>query len=159
MKIRIATIDDVDALVALHFHVHKIHAANEPDVFKDSLRVADVSAAFRKMLGEPEALWIIAEAPEPIGYLYAGFYESLSGWYKHALKGCDIRHIAVHPDARRRGVAKALLAALVAEANSLGYKRIDLTVWTFNHEAKAAFSQMGFSVYNERMTLKQREPN
>ncbi len=34
------------------------------------------------------------------------------------------------------------------KANSRGYERIDLDVWSFNQDAQAAFQKLGIEVYN-----------
>lgn len=156
MNIRIATTEDIDALVALSYHVQSLHATAFPSMFRNSPPADEISAAFRRMIEAPNALWLIAEDKEAIGYLFAEFNDKSTSWVWRSHKICYINHLVVHPSARRKGVAKQLLTALVDKARARGYERIDLDVWSFNRDAKAAFNKLGFEVYNERMTLKKK---
>lgn len=50
----------------------------------------------------------------------------------------------VHPDFRRRGVAKALMAETEKRAKALGAERLSLTVWRFNESAQALYESLGY---------------
>jgi diamine N-acetyltransferase len=154
MKIRPANLPDVEDLVSLNGHVQSIHAAAVPSLFLNQPLAFEVASAFRKMLEDPAAVLLVAEEKLPCGYLYAQFYDRPENWFRPAFRICNISHISVHPDARRKGVARRLIAAIVAEAEKRGFNRIELDVWSFNQDARAAFKQLGFQVFNERMELK-----
>ena len=58
----------------------------------------------------------------------------------------DVYGVAVHPDARGRGVARRGLAALVAHAfDDLGIHRLELEAYAYNDSAVALFRAMGFA--------------
>jgi ribosomal protein S18 acetylase RimI-like enzyme len=153
MNIRPATPLDLEALVSLNHHVQSLHAAAHPALFRGNAPHEETIAAFRKMIEDPAALWLLAETNQPAGYLYAQFHDRPQTWFRPAHRICNISHVAVHPSHRRLGIARQLVAALIVEADARGFGRIELDVWSFNQEARATFDRLGFEVFNERRVL------
>ncbi len=58
----------------------------------------------------------------------------------------EIQGLAVHPDHRRRGLARALLEAAVAEARRRGARQLRLRVLETNSAARALYAGCGFEV-------------
>lgn len=154
ISIRTAEGADLDALVELNRAVQGLHAAALPSLFKSECAVETVKEAFQKMMAAPGGCWLIAEAVQPCGYLYADFRERPESWSQRQRRVCNISHVAVSPGWRRRGVARRLVAHLREEAERRGFARIELDVWSFNREAKACFARLGFHVFNERMAYR-----
>jgi len=50
----------------------------------------------------------------------------------------------VRPDYRRKGIARALLAAIIAEVRFIGYSKIRLDSARFAKEAKALYRSFSF---------------
>jgi ribosomal-protein-alanine N-acetyltransferase len=61
-----------------------------------------------------------------------------------------INNLAVRPEARRRGVATALLAHVLAEGGRLGAKRATLEVRRSNDPARRLYERFGFAVAGVR---------
>jgi ribosomal-protein-alanine N-acetyltransferase len=61
-----------------------------------------------------------------------------------------VTNIAVHPDARRRGVARALLDSVFARARAAASRMILLEVRPSNAEAIALYESFGFHVVGRR---------
>lgn len=57
----------------------------------------------------------------------------------------EVKRMYVAPAARGRGVARALLAALEAEAAALGYRSLVLETGTRQHEAMALYESAGWT--------------
>ena len=152
ISIRMADGADLDALVELNRVVQGVHAAALPGLFKSECAVEVVKEAFETMMAAPGGYWLIAEAAQPCGYLYADFRERPESWSQRQRRVCNISHVAVSPGWRRHGVARRLVARLREEAERRGFARIELDVWSFNREAKTCFARLGFHVFNERMT-------
>ena len=55
-----------------------------------------------------------------------------------------ITNVAVFPAYRRRGIARAVLSALIEEASKQGIKRFTLEVRTGNEAAKKLYARLGF---------------
>ena len=61
-----------------------------------------------------------------------------------------VTNVAVHPDARRRGIARALLESVFAHARAAGSRMVLLEVRPSNTEAIALYDSFGFHVVGRR---------
>jgi ribosomal-protein-alanine N-acetyltransferase len=61
-----------------------------------------------------------------------------------------ITNVAVHPEARRRGVGRALLESVFAHAHASGARIVLLEVRPSNTEARALYESFGFRVIGRR---------
>ena len=59
-------------------------------------------------------------------------------------------NVAVHPDFRRRGVAEALVNALVAELKAIGSHCLTLEVRASNVPAVSLYEKLGFTEIGRR---------
>ena len=69
------------------------------------------------------------------------------GYVSAITEGRDVAHlvsIAVHPEARRHGVAKKLLEELIDRLRKAGFKRLILEVRVGNKPAIALYRALGF---------------
>lgn len=64
--------------------------------------------------------------------------------------GCEIGVLAVRPDKRRQGVARALLAAAEEEARQRGCDHLSLSVAANNRPALSLYRKTGFAVAGRR---------
>ena len=62
----------------------------------------------------------------------------------------QITNIAVHPQFRRLGVGREILAALISHAELQGISQISLEVRVSNHAARELYLQQGFHVEGTR---------
>jgi len=159
MKIRPATVSDIPALVSLNRIVHHMHAAAFPGTFRQDPPDQVVAHAFKAAIEAPSSYWLLAEEEHAGAFLSADFRQRDESWCMIAHRVCYIGGIVVAPHCRRMGIARALLAELKREANVRGVARIELDVWTFNHEARQAFARLGFHPVMERMMLSALESN
>jgi ribosomal-protein-alanine N-acetyltransferase len=101
---------------------------------------------FLDSLASPDTLFLVAledgetdggnrnEPPLIVGYI--GMYQ--------AIDEGEITNVAVFEPYRKRGIGRALLKALAAEAGARGVSRIVLEVRVSNHPAIALYEQLGF---------------
>lgn len=82
------------------------------------------------------ACWLIAEENGTV----AGYIGSQT-----VLDETDMMNVAVHPDHRRRGIAEALVMALVGELKERGSRCLTLEVRASNDPARALYGKLGFS--------------
>jgi ribosomal-protein-alanine N-acetyltransferase len=61
-----------------------------------------------------------------------------------------ITNIATHPDARRQGLGRAIVQALIQEATSFGLTELYLEVRTSNTPAIALYTLLGFETIGTR---------
>jgi ribosomal protein S18 acetylase RimI-like enzyme len=149
--IRPAVAGDEPTLAALTAHAHELHVAAHPEVFRPA-RLRDVTDWFAAFLKSPTAAaWIADDDGTAVGYATAQYHEQPESPFALARRWCQIDGLAVAPAHRRRGIARALIDAIVADASANGVRDIELNVWAFNEAAQAAFRRLGFAPRNLRM--------
>ncbi|MFC5909596.1 GNAT family N-acetyltransferase [Streptacidiphilus monticola] len=104
------------------------HAAEGTSITDDRAGVA------RLLERDPEALLLAERDGELVGTLIAGW----DGWR------ASLYRLAVHPAARRQGIASALLAAADERFRALGGRRCDAMVLVDNATAHAAWASAGY---------------
>ncbi|MEV0280046.1 GNAT family N-acetyltransferase [Streptomyces sp. NPDC050610] len=124
LHIRAAGPADLDAVLAFWKE-----AAEGTSISDDRDGVA------RLVARDSESLLLAEVGGELAGTVIAGF----DGWR------CSLYRLAVHPDARRRGVATALLEAAERRFVALGGRRGDAMVLEDNAVAQRAWGAAGYA--------------
>lgn len=123
--IRAARTDDLDGVLALWET-----AAENAD------RPVDRRHAIEALLErDPEALILAFEDGQMVGTIITGW----DGWRAHLYR------LAVRPDRRRRGVARALLDAAQRRLEALGATRLDAMVLNANEDVQRLWEQAGYA--------------
>lgn len=86
-------------------------------------------------LENPLSRWLVALDGETV----AGYVGSQT-----VLDETDMMNVAVHPDFRRQGVARALILALTEELKNRGSRCLTLEVRASNDPARALYESLGF---------------
>jgi len=135
VTVRRATPDDCDALVDLVRELN-IYQNDPIEFFTEESVARDVfgpDAAVVALIGELD--------DRPAGYaFYHGAYES--GW---AVQGLYVSDLYVTENARRQGLAKALMAAIAREAKALGKNYLWWTSSAWNETAHEFYAAIGAS--------------
>ena len=87
-------------------------------------------------LENPLSCWLVALDGETV----AGYVGSQT-----VMDETDMMNIAVHPDFRRQGVARALILALIGELKKRGSRCLTLEVRASNDPARALYESLGFA--------------
>ena len=154
IAIRRAELGDEGAFVALHQEVHALHLAARPDQFKPA-EPAALAARFRELFASPDAkIWVADLDGAVVGYAVALHQRRPDFTVAPAREWCDIDQIGVAPAHRRRGIATALMRAVVDDARASGLPDIELNSWSFNQDAHRAFEAFGFVPKAVRFELK-----
>ena len=117
-------------------HVSSV-AALEKICFSDPWSENSVASELKNKL----ALWLVAEENGAV----AGYIGSQTCGDES-----DVMNVAVHPDFRRKGIAEALVNALVAELKAIGSRCLTLEVRASNAPAIALYEKMGFAEIGRR---------
>ena len=125
---RIATPDDLDALLAL-----------ETQCFSHD-RLSRRS--FRHWLNDPKGILLLAE--EGSSVLAYGLV-----WCLQGTRLARLYSMAVHPDARGRGLAFSVLSQLEGLARERGFLTMRLEVDTRNAAAIGLYERAGYRIFGE----------
>lgn len=124
----------------------------------------------REMLREMRALawllgpafWLFGAIQSPLADLFSGFVwveeDSIVGnvtvhLQRGSRRGWFISNLAVHPDHRRKGLARRLLMAGLESARAKGAPRISLEVRADNAPARRLYSSLGFRQVDSTTTM------
>ena len=95
-------------------------------------------------------MWIAEAEGTPAGFAVSSLRERPENALCRAQRYCELEEVCVAPAARRKGVARALVERVIAEARARGIDDIQLVCWAFNAEAQAAFAALGFEPLSVR---------
>ncbi|MFF3156674.1 GNAT family N-acetyltransferase [Streptomyces sp. NPDC057910] len=123
LRIRATGPEDLDAVLAFW------KTAAEGTSISD-----DRAGVGRLVARDPDALILAELDGELAGTVVAGF----DGWR------CHLYRLAVHPDRRRNGIGRALLAAAEDRFTALGGRRADAMVLVRNERAQHAWAAAGY---------------
>jgi ribosomal-protein-alanine N-acetyltransferase len=123
-QLRRASVDDLDALVALE------HATFPSDAWSRTL--------MREELTGPHRYYLVAVSPEGVIVGYAGLLAPQDAGE------ADIQTIAVAEAARRRGLGRQLVQTLLDEARRRGATEVLLEVRADNPNAQRLYRELGF---------------
>jgi ribosomal protein S18 acetylase RimI-like enzyme len=94
-------------------------------------------ATLPELLGDRGRLYLARDDGEPVA---TGVLKPLDGHTG------EIKRLYVRPEARRRGIARTMLEQLLADAGTIGYRRVRLDTLVFMTEAIALYRSLGFEV-------------
>ena len=92
-------------------------------------------------LTNPLSFWLVAEE----NGVLLGYVGSQS-----VMDEADMMNIAVHPNCRRRGIARELIECLVTALKEKGVRCLTLEVRASNEAAKALYGNLGFAQAGRR---------
>lgn len=148
VEIRLAQVDDLDALTQLGTGIQRLHADGRPDLFNEPV-AGDIREFFRSQLTDGSHV-LVAEtgALGPIGYLIAEHRIRDGNPFMRASSVLYIHHIAVEPSAQAAGIGRRLVDAVVSLAGRLNVSTLRLDSWHFNTDAHGFFEAQGFTPVN-----------
>mgnify|MGYP003662982266 FL=1 len=96
---------------------------NEPNLVIDT-----------KLTVQPHLFFVAELEGEVVGTTVAGF-DGVRGW---------VHHVAVHPDAQRKGIASLLMTAAEAGLRKMGCQKLNLQVRASNTSVLEFYEELGF---------------
>jgi ribosomal protein S18 acetylase RimI-like enzyme len=151
--VRVATPADAAVLAELNRDEQDENHRRVPEWFAPP-GDPDVADLLRGWLCRDGAVGFLAELNgHDAGYALAAVHHRAKTRTSSESHWIDLDQIAVSPDARRRGVARALCEAVIAHAVELRLDAVQLNVWASNPEAQALFTTLGFDPRTMRLDL------
>jgi GNAT superfamily N-acetyltransferase len=158
ISIRPAAPGDVPALALINLEVQALHVASRPDQFKPS-QPSEIEQWLANLLENTSAkLWVAEKDGTLAGYVVVMPREKPENPFCPARKWWDVDQIGVRASDRRSGVGGALIQKVIAEARAQRIDELELNSWSFNQNAHAAFSRLGFVPKSVRFELRVAEP-
>jgi len=146
IHIRPAVESDLSALADLFLQGAEFHVRNASDKFR--LPSREWAQAFlTDQLRNRNIIFLVAELDaEVIGEIRAELRKSPDFALFNPPATLQVEEIVVDSACRRRGVAKALMAAMEKAARNLKADQIVLNVWQFNEAARKLYHNIGYDV-------------
>jgi diamine N-acetyltransferase len=149
--VRRATVEDAEAVTALHGYLHRMHTEAHPDVFT-VFDPALTRRRFERLLADDDALiWIAEVEGEPVGFASATLKHQEASDTVREDRALHVHELAVAPQARRAGAGRALMQAVEDCARSLQLTSVSLNTWLFNTEARGFYERLGYQRLNMQM--------
>lgn len=120
--------EDVEALFVLNRSVQELHVIHQPDYFKH----ADPKVRRRLVqldAGEFGCPRVERGESVPAGYALTILHDRPEQPFRFAHRFCEIDRIAVSPEFRGRGVARALIERVLQDARLHAIEDVELTSW------------------------------
>lgn len=146
--VRVATNADLDTLVRLNQVVQTVHAELYPADFHVTVDADGLKALLAPRL---EAISIAELDSDQVGYIWFDVQTRSATPFSPPRKRLYVHHLSVAPEARRRGVARALMSHAEAHADAEALDEIALSHWAANTGAQEFFAAQGFEPYQVLM--------
>lgn len=140
MVIRRATKTDAQPILGLLEALADYEKLEPPDEAAQERLVRDAFGP------DPKLVFWVAEA-DSVVVAYAAVFFTYSSFL--ARPTLYLEDLFVHPDARRTGIATAMLARLKKEAEATGCGRMDWTVLAWNEPARALYEGLGATILDD----------
>jgi diamine N-acetyltransferase len=144
---------DASALAALNRVVQDVHRQRRPDQFR-AATLTEVTAWYASLFLRPTAAaWLAEASGRAVGYLLTEVHHRPENPFCFEHRWLELDQIAVESGFRRQGIARALVAAAIADARSQGIHTIEATSWAFNEDMHAVLRALRFTPKTSRFEL------
>jgi ribosomal protein S18 acetylase RimI-like enzyme len=146
VTVRVAVMEDADAIASLTAEVQQLHNEALPDIFKPPSDRLFSREKLATLLHDPNSTVAVAESNgNVIGHIYAVIMQRAENDFKWAGKYMYIQQIGVREDFRRQGIGRALIAFVEDKAVASAVTGLQLDYWAFNTRAQSFFESCGFA--------------
>ena len=151
MSVTIENTDDPTTIVELLREVHEEHRQRRPDWFKPFEQAAALEG-LRFLLSRDGAQLLVARLQGVcVGYAMVCDSVRAENPFRYASRSLMVDQMAVSGTHRRRGIGALLINRIRAEAARRGAERIELHVYTENHDARRFYEAHGFVRFQDVM--------
>lgn len=144
LEFRTATIDDLDALVALY-------GAAAQDMFRQGVDQWDERYPDREILAEDaesgDMTLGLLDGALACAYVVNREFDpeyELGAWEQTEGDFCVLHRLCVHPRMQGRGLARQAMARMEAEARAKGFDSVRLDVFSKNPHAQRLYEKLGY---------------
>ena len=146
ITVRVAVMEDADAIASLTAEVQELHNEALPDVFKTPSDRLFPREKLETLLRDANSTVAVAESNDDvIGHVYGVIMQRAENDFKVADKYMYVQQIGVRKDFRGQGVGRALIAFIEGRAVASAVTGLQVDYWAFNTRAQSFFESCGFS--------------
>ena len=146
VTVRVAVMEDADAIASLTAEVQQLHNEALPDIFKTPSDRLFSREKLATLLHDANSTVAVAESNgDVIGHVYGVIMQRAENDFKVADKYMYIQQIGVRKDFRGQGVGRALITFIEGRAVASAVTGLQLDYWAFNTRAQSFFESCGFS--------------
>jgi GNAT superfamily N-acetyltransferase len=146
IAVRLATLDDADAIARQTASVQQLHTDALPDVFKPPSAELFPRSKLATLLQDTNSVVAVAEIDGRIvGHIYGAVVNRTENAFFQSDAYMYIHQIGVDDDVRRQGVGTALVAFIRDRTLALGLTAMQVGHLAFNARARSFFEACGFS--------------
>lgn len=147
IELRPAKREELERVNELRRAVNAVHVQGRPDIFKPGFCAELAGRVYEQFESEAFDVIVAVMDGEICGFATVQYiYKPESPFHTpHAYSHVD--EFCVDAACRRRGVGRALVDYLRADARARGLARLDLDAWAFNRDALAFYEAAGFTPY------------
>lgn len=150
--IRLAKNKDFKDILKIFKEVQNLHAENEPDIFKFTDPIDQVS--FKEMLKNQEIKIFVSEDNKKINGFLIGKIIKIESNLTLPRKLFAIENLAVLKTEHKKNIGKSLINVAKSFADKEQCDGVILNVWTFNENAINFYKHLGFEAKSIKMELK-----
>lgn len=146
IAVRLATIDDAEAIARHTSDIQGLHHEAMPDIFKQPSAELFPQKKLARLLRDANAIVAVAEIDgSVVGHIYGSIVNPTESEFHEVGAHMYVHQIAVDEGARRRGVGAALVGFIDARAYAMGLSAVQVDHWAFNARARGFFEASGFT--------------
>src|SRR5579883_1174065 len=151
--VRLATSEDIPAIVPIACESQNKHAQAYPDLFRPDTPGFTVEYMQSLLEDDTRAIYVAELDGRIIGYalLRMSTLTFLEVFYPRRV--AHIHDIAVSEACQRQGVGRMLFEHCTEWARDHHADNLELTVWEFNTQALAFYERLGMQTQNRTMSL------
>ncbi|PJG59636.1 GNAT family N-acetyltransferase [Aeromonas cavernicola] len=151
MKIRQATAQDIDAILALNQQIGQLHYAQYPDVFCPPS--PEERAFMLQVIGSEDRLFCVAQlGNRVVGFLTARIDINRTVPFLSKQPICWVSSVVVDEHHRSQGIGRALIAHSERWAHERDAKQVRLEVMILNERAALLYESLGFTRLSQTLT-------
>jgi GNAT superfamily N-acetyltransferase len=154
MRIRTATISDIDNILEIQEQLLILHYDARPDMVSD-FKIPLYSRQLKNHIEDRNSKIFVAEEDNKIvGHCIAEIRHTKDHPILRDMTRLEIQDLCVDKDYRFKGIGKALFKAVLIYAEERRIKRIEVGFWEFNKNAKEFYVHLGMKMMMSKMELK-----
>ena len=144
--VRLATMDDADAIARLTSDVQRLHNQALPEIFVPPSAELFPVTKLAMLLESSDCVVAVAESDGKIvGHIYGAAVRRVENEFTRAQAHMYIHQIGIDESEHRQGIGTALVNFVLDRARAMGLEAVQVDHWAFNTRAQAFFEACGFA--------------